>query len=172
MDEKKLFNYSVIEDLETIFLRKIEEVLKSKNVANIAQYTKAGELIESLKEKLVVANHQYLEITQYLNLNENIFSFDIKVTPGMVSQSYLTLKPFDAPQINESLLPSEGIDFKVVFPKPIEEIATSYIKKTNRLKDRGNIKKFFEEFEVIPGTILTFTQLKRNCEYSIEIKQK
>lgn len=172
MNGNQLVNMELFRKLEEVFLSEIQAAVTSKDIAEINRITKVGGQIESLKKTAETVHQEFIEIVQFLAQKETTQSFDIEITEGMLNQNYLSLKPMNSSPINDSVMPSEDIEFKVSFPGHMGTITTSYLKKFNRLKERGAIKSFFDEFGLMPGSIITFIQNKHNSEYSIEVKQK
>lgn len=172
MNEKNLLNVDVVEEMEKNFLSKIQEAVTAKDISKIAQLTALGEKIEGLKKDIQSVNQQFNEILPFLTEEEVIQGFDIEITAGMINNGYLSLKPMSDSQINKSIMPADGDEIKVSFPEPIGTITTTYLKQYNRLKDRGHVNAFFEEFGLMAGSIIRFIQIKPNSEYSVQVKQK
>lgn len=172
MMEKILVDMELVQELETIYITKMKAAVMSNDIHEINSLSQLGKQVESLRNTSEILNQNYSSCKDFLNQKGVSQCFDIRITEGMISQSYLSLKPEISSQINNSIIPSEDIEFEVALPKPMGKIYTSYVKKGNRLKERGRIRAFYEEFGLMPGSIITFIQNKHNAEYSIDIKQK
>ncbi|WP_433745145.1 hypothetical protein [Falsibacillus pallidus] len=166
--ENNLVDFEIIEKLEDKYLgiTTINNGPEENRLLNIEK------IIKSLKQKLIEVSTDYSELLKVIANDETDLSFDIEITEGMIKQSYLTLKPLNNSSVAYSLLPSEDTeDIKIIFPEPIGEVTTAYSKRYNRLKVRGVIRFFYEEFGLMPYSILTFTKLTQK-KYKIGIKSK
>ncbi|MEK5183380.1 hypothetical protein [Paenibacillus sp. FSL P4-0288] len=162
-------------DLDKIRAVEVQLTLKmdaSQDISCLDQTKIIKEQLNLLKSKTEELNLLYEEIMQNLTLESYTATFDIEITEGMLNQSYLSLKPMSRTHLSDSIIPEDGEEFDLSFPEPMGKITTSFIKKYNRLKDRGNVRYFYDYFGLIPGSIITFKQIVPKSEYSISIKSK
>lgn len=158
-----------IKELEDLFMKKMKDAALNGNSEEILSLSKAGEMISELKSLHESLQLKYNQAKAIIDAQYPIIFTQI-LTSGAHDNNYMSLR-FDS-LINgvEPIKPADNQEVEVEF-KGFGIVKTQFLKRYNRFKSRKEVKAFFEENGLIPGSILRITQISQN-KFSVEVESK
>lgn len=155
-----------INELEEMFMEKMQEAAQSGDSEKIFNLSKAGSLIAEIKMLNETLQSKYNQAKAMISVSYPIV-FTQTLTTGSLSNSYFSLRSDSELQ---PIKPADNQEILVDFVGS-GTVTTRFLKRYNRLRDRGLVAQFYSDNGLMIGAVLQITQLSLT-EFRIEVLKK
>lgn len=149
---------NMVKALEERLWNELKEI-KPGNLEELNKKNNALQRLNELKELLRKCDEMYDEIANMLD--GNIKQVEIEITQGALNQGYLMLTQ----PINQCLCPTNG---EITIKTPFESFESEIDYAHKRLRQRGAIRKFYEQCNIVEGDMIIWKEVEKNKIYNIE----